>query len=206
MGAKMHIGQKISSWQFYNLSGKKPSRAHLKALYAPSEKQMKMMDAIFDFYLEHSPSVQYAVTLQTKLVINRDQSLGELQMISISSDFGDFAKRVNREIFGQANRRKPEQYRLMMLPTLEGSGFCPDEPRTLHYHVGVGNVPDYITEDRLRTIMFFAWTKTRLGQTGIKLTPGDEGWMAYITKEVDGGNIRCCDFANAYVPTSSRRF
>ena len=200
----MYIGQPISSWQFFVLSGSKPSRAHMKLLNAPSEKTMKMIDGIFDFYLEHSPAVQYAVTLQTKLVINRDQYIGEQQMISISSDFGDFAKRVNREVFGQANRRKPEQYSLLMLPTLEGSGFHPDEPRTLHYHVGVGNVPDHISEERLRTIMFFEWAKTRLGQKDVKLTPGDEGWMGYITKEVDGGNMKCCDFANACVPKSSR--
>ena len=200
----MYIGQPISSWQFFVLSGSKPSRAHMKLLYAPNAQTMKMIESVFDFYLEHSPAVQYAVTLQTKLVINRDQHLGEQQMISLSSDFSDFAKRVNRAVFGQANRRKPELYSLLMLPTLEGSGFCPDEPRTLHYHVGVGNVPDHISAEKLRTIMFFEWVKTRLGRKDVKLTPGDEGWMGYINKEVDGGNMRCCDYANAYVPTSSR--
>mgnify|MGYP006273699451 CR=1 FL=1 len=200
----MYIGQQISSWQLYVLKGKKPSRTHLKALYAPSEKKLELMDATFDFYLEHSPAVQYAATLQTKLVIDRDPQQAEYQMMRLSSDFSDFAKRVNRSVFGQANRRKPEKYALLMLPLLEGSGFCSDEPKTLHYHVGIGNVPDYVSLDRLRTIIFFEWSKTRLGQRDIKLTPGDEGWMGYITKEVDGGNLRGCDFANAYVPTSSR--
>ena len=54
--------------------------------------------------------------------------------------------------------------------------------------------------------MFCEWSKTRLGQRDIKLMPGDEGWIGYITKEVDGGNIKCCDYANAYVPKSSRQF
>ena len=81
----MYIGQPISSWQFFVLSGSKPSRAHMKLLNAPSEQTMKMIDGVFDFYLEHSPAVQYAVTLQTKLVINRDQYIGEQQMISIST-------------------------------------------------------------------------------------------------------------------------
>ena len=202
----MYIGQPISSLQFFVLSGSKPSRAHRKILNAPNAQTIKIMDSIFDFYLKYSSAVQYAVTFQTKLVINRDQYLGEQQMISISTDFSDFAKRVNRAVFGQANRRKPEIYSLLMLPTLEGSGFCPDGTRTLHYHVGVGNVPSHISEEKLRTIMFCEWSKTRLGQRDIKIMPGDEGWMGYITKEVDGGNIKCCDYANAYVPKSSRQF
>ena len=201
----MHIGQKISSWQLYVLKGKKPSRAHLKALYEPSELKLKLMDATFDFYLEHTPAVQYAATLQTKLVVDQNPQQAEYQIMLLSSDFSDFAKRLNRAVFGQANRRKPKQYALLMLPLLEGLRFCPDEPRTLHYHVGIGNVPKYIGEERLRTIIFFEWAKTRLGQRDVKLTPGDEGWIGYITKEVDGGNLRGCDFANAYVPTSSRQ-
>jgi hypothetical protein len=194
----MYIGQQISSWEIHQLCSK--GRKSLKALYAPSVDKQRQMDAIFDFYVEHSPHVEYAVTLQTKLVVKRERDLSEKQRISLEDDFRIFAKRLQRDVYGMAHRRKPQKFSLMLLPTIEGSLFSPEGLRTLHYHVGIGNVPADMDMNKLRKSIFEHWAKTAYGQMDINIKPGNEGWISYITKEVEQGNTRCCDWQNAYVP------
>jgi hypothetical protein len=171
----MHIGQTISAVDFNKLTSK--GRKSSKALYTPSEDKLRHMDAVYDFYVKHADHVQYAVTLQTKLVVKRDRDLSEKQRISIEDDFRIFAKRLQREVYGMGHRRKPQKFSLMLLPILEGSLFSPEGLRTLHYHIGIGNVP-----------------------ADIDIKPGNQGWMSYITKEVEQGNVNCCDWLNAFVP------
>ena len=194
----MYIGQQISSWEIHQLSSK--GRTSMKALYAPSAEKLKEMVAVFDFYREHSSPVQFAVTLQTKLVVKREQDLSEKQSISLTDDFRIFAKRLQRDVYGMAHRRKPEKFSLLLLPTLEGPRFSPEGFRTLHYHVGFGNLPADMDIGGLRKAICAQWGKTSYGQMDINIKPGNEGWMSYITKEVDQGDTRCCDWLNAYVP------
>ena len=194
----MYIGQTISSSEFHALNSK--GRKSMKALYAPSVEKFKEMDAIFDFYVEHSSAVEFAITLQTKLVVKRGHDLSEKQIISITDDFRIFAKRLQREVYGMGHRRKPEKFSLLLLPTLEGSRFSPEGFRTLHYHVGVGNVPADMDIGGLRKAICAQWGKTSYGQMDINIKPGNEGWMSYITKEVEQGDTRCCDWLNACVP------
>jgi hypothetical protein len=199
----MHIGQKLSSWDLYVLAGKPQSRAHIRLLNQPTLKEQILIDAAYDFFAAHSDRVQVGITLQTKLIVARGKDLSDQQMISLQSDFSDFSKRVNRSIFGQGNRRKPQQYSLLMLPTLEGSMFSPEGLRTLHYHVGVGNIPDHVSEIEFKKIVYDQWSKTRYGQNDIKIKPSDQGWVGYITKELEQGNFKVCDFGNAFVPEIS---
>ena len=194
----MYIGETISSFEFQNMISK--GRKSMKALYTPSRSKLKEMDAIFDFYLEHSVPVQYAVTLQTKLIVQRGYDLSEKQMISLTDDFRVFVKRLQREVYGMAHRRKPQKFSLLLLPTLEGSRFSPEGFRTLHYHIGIGNVPVDMSLNDLRKAIYAQWEKTSYGQMDIKINPGNDGWVSYITKEVEQGDTRCCDWLNAYVP------
>ena len=194
----MHIGQTISAVDFNKLTSK--GRKSSKALYAPSDEQLGHMDAVYDFYVKHADHVQYAVTLQTKLVVKRDRDLSEKQRISIEDDFRIFAKRLQREVYGMGHRRKPQKFSLMLLPILEGSLFSPEGLRTLHYHIGIGNVPADMDMKKLRSIIYAQWEKTSYGQMDIDIKPGNQGWMSYITKEVEQGNVNCCDWLNAFVP------
>lgn len=194
----MYIGQQVSSYKIHQLASK--GRKSTKALYAPSPAKQKELDAAFDFYVQHSPQVQYAVTLQTKLVVKREQGVSEKQRISLDEDFRVFAKRLQRDVYGMAHRRKPQKFSLLLLPILEGSLFSPEGLRTLHYHVGIGNVPADMNMKPLRQVIFDHWAKTSYGQMDIDIKPGNEGWIAYITKELEQGNIRCCDWMNACVP------
>ena len=194
----MYIGQQISSSKIRQLCSK--GRKSLKALYAPSPEKQKEMDACFDFYVEHSSHVQFAVTLQTKLVVKRGRDLSEKQRISLENDFRIFVKRLQRDVYGMAHRRKPQKFSLLLLPTLEGSRFSPEGLRTLHYHVGIGNVPADMDFTKLRKSIFEQWAKSAYGQMDIDIRPGNEGWMSYITKEVEQGDTRCCDWLNTSVP------
>ena len=194
----MYIGQSFTSWQIHQLCSK--GRKSLKALYEPSPEKIQQIDSAFDFYLDHSPRVQYAVTLQTKLVVKRGKDISEKQRISLDEDFRVFAKRLQRDVYGMAHRRKPQKFSLLLLPILEGGIFSPEGLRTLHYHVGVGNVPADMDITKLRKSIFNHWAKSAYGQMDIQIKPSNEGWMAYITKELDQGNLQCCDWLNAWVP------
>ena len=81
----MYIGQKITFWEFHQLTSK--GRKSNKALYAPTSAQMKLVDGIYDFYVEQSEHVTFSVTLQTKIVVNREKGLSEKQRINLENDF-----------------------------------------------------------------------------------------------------------------------
>ena len=196
----MHIGQKVSSWEFYVAAGKPESRRYAKMLNQPNQREQKLTDAAYDFFLAHSDKVQVGLTLQTKMVVVRGRDLSDQQLISLQSDFSNFAKRLNRSIFGQGNRRKPKQYSLLLLPTLEGSMFSPEGCRTLHYHVGIGGIPNQLGPIEFKAKVYEEWSRSRYGQMDIKAQPSDQGWMAYITKELEYGNLKVCDFGNAFIP------
>ena len=89
----MHIGQKLSSWDLYVLAGSPQNRAHIRLLNQPTQKEQILIDAAYDFFAAHSDKVQVGLTLQTKLIVARGKDLSDQQMISLQSDFSDFAKR-----------------------------------------------------------------------------------------------------------------
>ena len=197
----MYIGQKITSWEIHQLTSK--GRKSNKALYAPTSAKMNLMDGIYDFYVEHSDNVTFAVTLQTKLVVKRGKGLSDKQRINLETDFRIFAKRLQRSVWGMAHRRKPQKFSLMLLPTLEGLIFSPEGSRTLHFHVGIGNAPADMTAEKLHKSVSTEWKKTSYGQMDIKVKSAGEGWLAYITKEIELGNTKCCDWGNTFVPDFS---
>ena len=197
----MYIGQKITSWEFHQLTSK--GRNSNKALYAPTSAQMKLVDGIYDFYVEQSEHVTFSVTLQTKIVVKREKGLSDKQRINLENDFRIFATRLQRSVWGMAHRRKPKKFSLMLLPTLEGLIFSPEGFRTLHFHVGIGNAPADMTVEKLHKSISTEWKKASYGRTDIKVKPAGEGWLAYITKEVERGNTQCCDWGNSFAPDFS---
>ncbi len=90
----MHIGQKVSSWEFYVAAGKPENRRYAKMLNQPNQREQKLTNATYDFFLAHSDKVQVGQTLQTKMVVVRGRDLSEQQLISLQSDFSNFAKRL----------------------------------------------------------------------------------------------------------------
>ena len=160
----------------------------------------RTVQEIRNHYHKLAPHVQYAVTLQTKLIPHHDALRAEQQRISLQEDFWHFRRRINYGVFGKASHRKPDRYSLLILPVIEGLRFSPAGLRTIHHHLGVGNVPADITNGEFGSLVCDAWRKTRYGQDDINITPADPGWIIYITKELEQGHIDCVDWPNACVP------
>ena len=114
---------------------------------------VQMTEQIQKHYAELSPHVQYAVTLQTKLVTKRDNFQREQLLIHLQGDFWHFHKRLNYHFFKKSCHRKPHLYSLLVLPVIEGTAFSADEHRTLHYHIGLGNVPKEVNEIELYKVV-----------------------------------------------------
>ena len=76
----------------------------------------------------------------------------------------------------------------------------------LHYHVAVGNLPIGLDLMKFKTLVRQLWVGTHYGKDDVVITPADEGWVEYITKELKGGNIACIDWPNATIPYDALDF
>ena len=159
-----------------------------------------LVDEIQNHYNSYSGHVQYAVTLQTRLITKRDKFRAEQQLITLQEDFWHFKNRINYHFYGKTGHRKPQIYSLLLLPIIEGSAFSPEGDRTLHYHLGIGNIPDEASFNNLCFVIRKHWLKSKFGTDMIKVTSADPDWTGYITKEVERGNIECVDWRNASIP------
>ena len=211
----MEIGQKLSNREFYELMApsyrsKKP-RAKMDVPKTIAEirknlgeqkltEKQRNADQQADQVRRWSSRVKMALTLQTKLIVKRDNHRQDQQWIDLQEDFHRFSSRLNYRLFGNLNRRKPQRYSLLMIPIIEGRRFSPEGERTLHYHVAIGNLPPEIPLLRFRDLVYAEWATTKFGKMDIELLPADTGWLNYITKESRTGNIECVDWRNMSTP------
>ena len=193
----MYIGHKITSI-------KRSTRGYKVGLGVFSNhltpELQRQIDEINKYYGQFSPYVQYAVTLQTTLIPRRGVYEAEKQRMMLEEEFNHFRKRLNYYFFKKGNYRNPQINSLLILPVIEGSGFSPEGKRTLHYHVGLGNMPETVNDIELEKVIREIWQKVKYTQDIVNLQPADPGWLGYITKEVEQGNIDCIDWRNACIP------
>lgn len=166
----------------------------------------QMAEKLSAYFAKTSPNIKVSMTLQTRLVVKRNKSLAEQQWINLQEDFHRFSSRLNYRFFGNGNRRKPHQFSLLVMPVIEGRLFSPEGHRTLHYHVGLGNLPEDQSLIGLRNIIHQEWAKTSFGMMDIEILPANTGWLHYITKEAGIGNIECVDWRNMFVPRAALGF
>ena len=193
----MYIGEKITSVK-RNIRGYKVGLGVFNNALTP--QLQRQIEEVKKHYGQLSPYVQFAITLQTTLIVRRGAFEAEKQRIMLQEEFNHFRKRLNYYFFKKGNYRNPQINSLLILPVIEGSGFSPEGKRTLHYHVGLGNVPNHINDIELQKIIRDIWLKVKYSQDKIDLQPADPGWADYITKEVEQGNIDCIDWRNACIP------
>jgi hypothetical protein len=112
---------------------------------------------------------QYAVTLHTRYRRLSSKVALELSADRASHDFKFFANRLNYSIFKNAYKRDPENNRLLIVPCLDGMTFAANSGKTLHYHVGIGNVPETITIDLLEALVMKAWSKVQSARKNINV-------------------------------------
>ena len=205
MQIKLEKGQQLSNEQFTAVMANAHKRTR-HPLFTPTAKTMELAQLNSHFCGYLAPHVQLAMTLQTECVIKSNPKAAELQICDIENQYRYFAKRLNYAFYKKGYKRSPDLHSLLMLPTLEGRGFSPDGDKTLHYHVAVGNLPAGLDLMRFKTLVRQLWVGTHYVKDDVVITPADEGWIEYITKELRGGNIACIDWPNATIPYDALDF
>ena len=165
-----------------------------------TDNQKALVDKTQNHYQSFGPFIRYAVTLQTRFIPKRDKFRVEQQIITLQNDFWHFKNRINYHFYGKTGHRKPNVHSLLILPTIEGTAFSPEGERTIHYHVGFGNVPREVSAHEFHYVIRKHWLKSKLGIDMIKVKSADPDWMEYITKEVEKGNTQCVDWRSACIP------
>lgn len=149
----------------------------------------------------YGPFVQFGVTLQSNFIPGETVGHLEWQISRMKEHFRHVCNRVNGAIYGNGFKRKPDQYRLMMLPIIQGTPFSPFGERTLHYHIGLGNVPDEYGSQELCQLFREGWTISPAARDDVDVKPADPGWTCYITGEMEDGVVAHMDIDNWFVPT-----
>ena len=157
-------------------------------------------DQLVSHFVQYADALRYVVTLQTRIVPSRDPIKREMQMANAAEDARHFWKRVNYKLWGVAAKRFPDKCSLLTLSFLEGGLFAPNGFRTLHFHVGVGNVSDTMDLLEFSKLTRSEWSKTRYGANDIDIKPPSRGVLEYVTKEMKKGNWDCVDPVNTVIP------
>ncbi len=157
-------------------------------------------DQLVCHFMKYGDALQYVITLQTRIVPSPDPIKRELQMADVTEDARHFWKRVNYKLWGVAAKRFPTKCSLLTLSFLEGGVFAPNGFRTLHFHVGVGNVSNKMDLLEFSKLIRNEWAKTRYGANDIDIKPPSRGVLDYVTKEMKKGNWDCVDPVNTFIP------
>ncbi len=157
-------------------------------------------DQLVCHFMKYGDALQYVITLQTRIVSSPDPIKRELQMADATEDARHFWKRVNYKLWGVAAKRFPTKCSLLTLSFLEGGVFAPNGFRTLHFHVGVGNVSNKMDLLEFSKLIRNEWAKTRYGANDIDIKPPSRGVLEYVTKEMKKGNWDCVDPVNTFIP------
>ena len=123
-----------------------------------------------------------------------------------------FRRCFSQKLYGMKAIRKPSIYAPIMLTTIEGARTTNDSTLTIHYNFGLGRLPDNMTLDELRTVIYECWV-LKAGMSGRSMwveqadtsTGKLTGWIDYITKEAERGNLECWDFENTQVGSTNRK-
>lgn len=106
---------------------------------------------------------------------------------------------------GAKANRKQQEYSPLVITTLEGVTDTGVKAHTIHYHFALGNIPSVLTTDELRQVFRHCWVDIAgLSSKGLWLAEAYEdnaqGWINYITKEAERGNVATWDFENTRIP------
>lgn len=154
----------------------------------------------------YSELCTHAVTLTMKQTLwiktPRGRACIKLTPENASRNLRHALNRINRRFYGNGYKRKPEQYRLLVIATLEGK----NTDKRLHYHLQIGHLPANTTTDELHTAIADAWGVTDFAdrQIDVQALYGTN-WLTYITKEIGNADTDCVDWQNVCVPDCLRK-
>ena len=169
-------------------------------LYPPKLASQRLADAQLKEIIPYAYGFQYALTLQTRMRPCADKGKLSDKIALLGTNFRHFSNRLNSLVYKMSYKRDPDNSRLLLVPILEGLGFSPNSGKTLHYHVGIGNVPNSIDEATLLKLIRKAWLKVSFARNDIDLQPSDPWWIFYSKKEAIKGHEISIDWANVTAP------
>jgi hypothetical protein len=169
------------------------------------------LQAIRSYLYEHSKQVTHLAVLHTNFhTYNADAHTLCWMEHEARKQCRFFRRCFSQKLYGMKAIRKPSIYAPIMLTTIEGARTTNDSTLTIHYNFGLGNLPEHMTLDELRDVIYECWV-LKAGMSGRsmwveeadKSTSRLTGWIDYITKEAEQGNLECWDFENTQVNSTS---
>ena len=95
-----------------------------------------------------------------------------------------FIQKLNRQVFGRRQADKKAKS-LSYLVVLEGGGRDSKRGKDFHLHLAMGGLPDGLDFWKLRPKVARAHSLVPELNQQIRTTPADEGWLLYLTKEIE---------------------
>jgi hypothetical protein len=168
----------------------------------------RMYSTIRDFLERHTVDITHTAVLHTRYKTYGRTPQGMLRIVELAKqDCRHFRNCLNSRLYGRRARRKPMLHQPLILATLEGSLDTTDRNLTLHYNLGIGHLPDGISDAELQSALRGSWVD-QAGQRDdifIENVSGDSarasGWIAYSLKEAERRrNHGVWDFENTQIP------
>lgn len=154
----------------------------------------------------YAPYCTHALTLQMRLhtLDATERRMDKLNEVAIRTT-RQFVSRLAYKAFGNGAKRKPNLYHPLVITAIEGTQNTYDKNRTLHAHIALGNIltaqSNIQTEAELRETIKETWQATTYGINNIDIqTMHSNGWITYITKEMNNGNMECVSWENTHIP------
>lgn len=116
-----------------------------------------------------------------------------------------FRRCFNQFLYQAKAHRKPLLYQPLLLTTIEGTRETNQPDLTIHFNFAIGHVPKVLTTEELRQVFTYCWVD-KAGMSGKKLWleeaihSKEQGWLNYVTKEAEKGNLETWDFCNTQIP------
>jgi hypothetical protein len=159
-----------------------------------------------DFLIKYAPYCTHAITLQTNLATHNVSATTMLRLYERAQrTTRQFNSRLAYAAYANGAIRKPNQYHPLIITAIEGTLNTYDKNRTLHTHIALGNIINnqsrIKTEEQLAQTISDCWLETDCGANDIDIKKySNNGWINYITKEFDKGNMECVDWTNTHIP------
>lgn len=165
---------------------------------------MNFFNAYQKWYGDFASLCTHGMTLQTTLQTHNISDQSMTRHISIANNvMHDFRKKLNWLFTGNGYKRNPK-YLPILIVSLEGTTNTYDRYKTLHYHIGFGNVDTERMDVDFLEKLTKLWVATGIGSDNIKIHPlthgREHGWGTYISKEAWKGNYDCIDLENSQIP------
>ena len=175
--------------------------------------QQQQLKAIRSYLYTHSKQVTHLAVLHTNFhTFNADKGTLAYMEATARKQCRFFRRCFSQKLYGMKAIRKPGIHAPIMLTTIEGAKTTDDKALTIHYNFGLGRLPEHMTLDELRGVIYECWVnKAGMSSKSLWVEEADrtegklKGWINYITKEAEKGNLDCWDFENTQVDSNSTK-